>query len=153
MKRASRSGEALSLVLIDIDDFKRLNDTFGHAVGDQILKAVAAVMKAVTRETDLLARYGGEEFALLSFRNDLDCATELAEKLRLAISRAKVAGSAGSKPKWIQVTASMGVAEYRGDPSFFEEADRALYSAKASGKDCVVTAREVQARATQRRDT
>ena len=142
MKRATRSGEALSLILIDIDDFKKLNDTHGHAVGDQVLARVAAAMRKATRESDMLARYGGEEFVLLSFQNTLECAGELAEKLRFAVSQVEIDPPAGSKHECIKVTVSVGVAGYQGDSSLFEEADRALYRAKARGKDCVVRSDE-----------
>ena len=89
MKRAVRTGEPLALIVIDLDDFKRLNDRFGHAVGDAVLHQVAVVMSGVVREMDLLARYGGEEFALLASRTPLDGAVALAEKIRLAISHAR----------------------------------------------------------------
>ena len=141
IKRAERTREPLCLILIDIDDFKRLNDRFGHAVGDAVLRKVADVMNRCVRDTDLLARYGGEEFALLASRTDLEGAVRLAEKIRLAIARARFSVVDLDGPKQIQVTASVGVADYRGDEkALFNAADRALYQAKASGKDCVVVA-------------
>jgi diguanylate cyclase (GGDEF)-like protein len=141
MKRAVRTGESLALIVIDLDDFKRLNDRFGHAAGDAVLQQVAAVMSGVVREMDLLARYGGEEFALLASRTSIDGAVALAEKIRLAISRARFSVMSGAGPIQIQVTASLGVAPFRGDEkAFFNDADRALYRAKALGKDCVVVA-------------
>jgi diguanylate cyclase (GGDEF)-like protein len=141
MKRASRTGEPLALIVIDLDDFKRLNDRFGHAAGDAVLSQVAVVMSGVIREMDLLARYGGEEFALLASRTPLDGAVALAEKIRLAISQARFTASSPEGPIEIQVTASLGVAAFRGDEkAFFNDADRALYRAKALGKDCVVVA-------------
>jgi diguanylate cyclase (GGDEF)-like protein len=141
MKRAVRTGEPLALILIDLDDFKGLNDRFGHAVGDAVLYQVAMVMSGVVREMDLLARYGGEEFALLASRTPLDGAVALAEKIRLAISHARFSVMNVDGPVQIQVTASIGVAPFRGDEkAFFNDADRALYRAKALGKDCVVVA-------------
>jgi diguanylate cyclase (GGDEF)-like protein len=141
MKRAERTGEPLALIVIDLDDFKRLNDRFGHAVGDAVLHQVAVVMSGVVREMDLLARYGGEEFALLASRTPLDGAVALAEKIRLAISHARFSVMNVDGPVQIQVTASIGVAPFRGDEkAFFNDADRALYRAKALGKDCVVVA-------------
>jgi diguanylate cyclase (GGDEF)-like protein len=137
-KRALRTHEPLALVLIDIDDFKRLNDRHGHAAGDGVLREVAHAMAAEVRETDFLARYGGEEFALLAPQTDLAGAVGLAEKLRAAVSRAEffVDGDAG--PTRLAVTVSIGVALFKGErQTLFNEADRALYRAKASGKDCV----------------
>jgi diguanylate cyclase (GGDEF)-like protein len=137
-KRALRTREPLALVLIDIDDFKRLNDRHGHAAGDGVLREVARAMATEVRETDFLARYGGEEFALLAPQTDLAGAVGLAEKLRAAVSRAEffVDGDAG--PTRLSVTVSIGVALFKGErQTLFNEADRALYRAKASGKDCV----------------
>jgi diguanylate cyclase (GGDEF)-like protein len=139
VRRSERTGEPLCLILIDIDDFKQLNDRFGHAVGDAVLRKVAEVMTVSTRDMDLLARYGGEEFALLASQTPLDGAVALAEKIRSAIARARFSVVDPEGPKEIQITVSMGVSQYRGDQKvFFNEADRALYRAKASGKDCVV---------------
>ncbi len=90
---------------------------------------------------DLLARYGGEEFALLASRTDLEGAITLAEKLRLAIARSCFSVVDVDGPQQISITASFGVAQYRGDEkAFFNEADRALYRAKNAGKDCVCAA-------------
>jgi diguanylate cyclase (GGDEF)-like protein len=138
MLRADRTGEPLSMILIDIDDFKQLNDRYGHSVGDAVLRRVADVMNTEVREMDLLARYGGEEFALLASRTGLNAAGGLAEKLRIAVSGARFNVLALDGPSEIQVTVSAGVATYRGDAkAFFNEADRALYRAKEAGKDCV----------------
>lgn len=140
MKRAQRTGEPLSLILIDIDNFKALNDRWGHAVGDALLRMVAEVMNDAVRETDLLARYGGEEFALVASQTDLDGARALAEKLRLALANARfpIEGEDGTR---VSVTVSIGIAAFHGDEkALFNEADRALYRAKAAGKDCVIVA-------------
>ena len=145
IKRSERTKEPLCLILIDLDDFKQLNDRFGHAVGDAVLRKVAEVMSISTRDMDLLARYGGEEFALLASQTPLDGAIALAEKIRAAIARARFSVVDTDGPKEIQITASMGVSEYRGDPkAFFNDADQALYRAKASGKDCVMAAEEAK---------
>jgi diguanylate cyclase (GGDEF)-like protein len=139
MKRAERTGEPISLILVDIDDFKQLNDHHGHSVGDAVLRRVADVMTAEVREMDLLARYGGEEFALLASQTTLEGAAALAEKLRVAVSEARFSLVALDGPAEIRVTVSAGVTTYRGDEkAFFNEADRALYRAKDAGKDCVV---------------
>ncbi|MBW2371260.1 MAG: diguanylate cyclase [Deltaproteobacteria bacterium] len=89
MRRARRTGEPLALILIDIDDFKTLNDRHGHAAGDTVLREVAVEMNSVLREMDVLARYGGEEFALVASQTDLDGALALSEKIRLAVCEAR----------------------------------------------------------------
>jgi diguanylate cyclase (GGDEF)-like protein len=143
IKRSERTGEPLSLILIDIDDFKELNDRFGHAVGDAVLRKVSEVMNRAVREMDLLARYGGEEFALLAGQTDLEGVIALAEKIRLAVSRSCFSVVDVDGTKHISITVSCGVAQYRGDEkAFFNEADRALYRAKRSGKDCVCIAED-----------
>jgi diguanylate cyclase (GGDEF)-like protein len=106
-----------------------------------VLKQVAVVMSGGVREMDLLARYGGEEFALLASQTTLEGAVALAEKLRLAISHARYSVITPDGPIEIEVTASLGVAAFHGDEkAFFNDADRALYRAKALGKDCVMVA-------------
>ncbi len=138
IKRSERTGEPLSLILIDIDDFKMLNDRFGHSVGDAVLRKMSDVMNESVREMDLLARYGGEEFVLLASRTDLEGVIALAEKIRVAVARSRFSVLDVDGPKRISITASFGVAQYRGDEkAFFNDADRALYRAKNSGKDCV----------------
>jgi diguanylate cyclase (GGDEF)-like protein len=141
IKRSLRTHSPLSLVLIDLDDFKALNDCYGHAVGDAVLRRVAETMHRCVRDSDLLARYGGEEFALLACDTDLEGAVALAEKIRLAIAGSSFALVDLDGPKEIRITASFGVAQYRGNErALFNEADRALYRAKAMGKDCVARA-------------
>ncbi|MGH0029704.1 MAG: sensor domain-containing diguanylate cyclase [Myxococcota bacterium] len=137
-RRANRSGDELALLLVDIDDFKALNDRYGHAVGDEVLRQVAEVLNVSVRETDLPARYGGEEFAVLAPRTGVEGAMTLAEKLRGAIAESAFRPD-GVDDEALQVTVSIGVALYDGDEKrFFNAADRALYQAKANGKDCAV---------------
>jgi diguanylate cyclase (GGDEF)-like protein len=143
VRRADRTGEQLALLLIDIDDFKALNDRHGHAVGDQVLRQVGGVLNEVVRDSDLPARYGGEEFVVLAPHTGKVGGLSLAEKLRAAIARARFdvesEGATG-----LVVTVSVGVSVYGGDARrLFNDADRALYSAKATGKDCVVFAGDV----------
>ena len=137
--RVTRTKEPLSLILIDIDNFKQLNDRYGHASGDRVLCDVARIMSALVRETDVLARYGGEEFAILPSRADLEGAVRLAEKIRLAVAENVVQLEREGGFDDVRVTVSIGVAGFKGDRmAFFNDADRALYRAKANGKDCVV---------------
>jgi len=138
LRRATRSSTPLSLLLIDIDDFKSLNDRFGHAAGDQLLHGLALIMNSVVRSSDLLARYGGEEFAVLAPGTDQQGAYQLAEKLRTAIAESSFVLS--DSMRLTRVTVSVGVAQFNSDrKKFFDEADRALYRAKAAGKNCVMT--------------
>jgi diguanylate cyclase (GGDEF)-like protein len=142
IKRVSRTGERLAMLLIDIDDFKALNDRLGHAAGDAVLVRIARILNESVRESDVLARYGGEEFVVLAPGTDLEGAAYLAEKVRTAVAEASfgidVSGEA------MRVTVSIGVAEYAGDRrGFFDTADRALYRAKAAGKNCVVGPEEL----------
>ena len=136
LKRVTRTGEPLAMLLIDIDDFKALNDSYGHATGDAVLARIAQVMNANVRESDLLARYGGEEFVVLATA-DLEGALRLAEKLRMAVMETPILVDEAMRVT--HVTVSVGVARYEGDRrAFFRDADRALYGAKAAGKNCVV---------------
>jgi len=138
-KRVERNGSPLCLVLIDIDDFKSLNDRLGHAAGDTVLRRIAEIMTEVLRETDTLCRYGGEEFALLTPQTDLNGAVALAEKLRGAVAESEYGVVGPDGPA--HITVSIGVAEFaRSTGHTFNQADRALYDAKAAGKDCVVSA-------------
>ena len=139
IRRADSAGMPLALVLIDIDDFKALNDRHGHATGDRVLEDLAHLLTVHARECDVLARYGGEEFALLALETTLNSAVTLAEQLRLSVHEHAFSGPETGVP--IRVTVSIGVAAYHGERlRFFADADRALYAAKHAGKDCVETA-------------
>lgn len=139
IKRVSRTTSPLSLILIDIDDFKLLNDTHGHAAGDEVLVSLASIMNDSARESDLIARYGGEEFVILMPNTDLAGALHLAEKVRMAVETTRLIIGDNLKP--VDITISLGVALYSGNRrEFFVEADRALYAAKAAGKNCVIVA-------------
>lgn len=135
---AARYGTPLSLFLADLDRFKALNDTYGHLTGDEVLRAVAARMKSVLRDADLLARFGGEEFVVVLPSTPLEGAIQSAERVREAIA-ARPVEVAGQE---IPVTASFGVSAYRADalmtPEWLiKEADLALYEAKRAGRNCV----------------
>lgn len=134
--RSRRSGRTCSIVMADIDHFKRVNDSFGHAGGDAVLRAVAAVLRASTRTEDIVARWGGEEIIVLLPETDLDGARQAAEKIRIAIAACDIPFDA----TLIRVTASFGVASH--DPAStldttIADADRALYRAKEEGRDRV----------------
>jgi diguanylate cyclase (GGDEF)-like protein len=135
--RVGRSGEPLSMLLVDLDDFKQLNDRCGHAAGDELLAGIARVLNQSVRATDLLARYGGEEFVVLTPDTDLDGAYRLAEKIRTSVAESSFILDDSLRP--VRVTVSIGVAQFGGNrKAFFRAADRALYRAKDHGKNCVL---------------
>jgi diguanylate cyclase (GGDEF)-like protein len=133
MEGAGRYGEPLSLIMVDVDHFKKVNDTHGHVTGDKVLKGVAEILKKKVRGGSAY-RYGGEEMAVLLPKADLEGAVQVAERLRAAIEAHKIAG--------VKVTASFGVAQFEqglaDPPSFVEKADQALYKAKETGRNRVV---------------
>ena len=138
-RRSVRTSEPLSLVLIDLDDFKACNDRYGHAGGDAILRETAGLLNDCVRETDVLTRYGGEEFALIAVGTDLEGARDLAEKIRGTVENAEFELDATAERA--RVTVSVGVAELQGDEKqLFLDADAALYAAKDAGRNRVVTA-------------
>ncbi len=126
----------LALTILDLDDFKRVNDKFGHAVGDLLLQTVATVLKDTVRDTDIVARYGGEEFAILLPDTDESGVQQVAEKIRAAIEAIRF--NVPETDITLKVTVSIGVSVFRGNRrEFFNAADRALYKSKAAGKNCV----------------
>jgi diguanylate cyclase (GGDEF)-like protein len=142
LAETDRYGHQSALVLVDVDEFKCVNDSFGHDVGDQLLKAVGATLVAMKRATDQVARLGGDELAILLPQTDREGAREAAERCRKAIEQVIVRTEAGA----VRVTASFGVALYtqqsQGAGSLFDRADQALYAAKAGGRNRVVVAAE-----------
>ncbi len=136
LERVRRYGRPLSLFILDIDHFKRVNDTYGHEAGDQVLVTLAGLLRAGIRATDSLARWGGEEFVVLSPGVTADGEAQLAERLRAAAA-AHDHASVGT------VTASFGVAEHSPGETpdeLFARADRALYRAKDGGRNRVEVA-------------
>lgn len=139
LSRHERRKEPLALLLVDLDDFKKVNDRHGHPVGDAVLKGVVARLLGSVREMDTVARYGGEEFAVILPETDGRNGWRVAERLRAAVAASPVeAGLAGPLP----VTISAGLAVYPEDAAskaaLVECADKALYAAKRTGKDRVV---------------
>jgi two-component system, cell cycle response regulator len=130
--RATQRGEPLSLVMVDIDHFKRLNDTYGHQSGDQALRVLAASLAAVCRNIDTLARYGGEEFAVILPASPASAAAVTGERLRRAVAEA---------PTVVPITASVGIATLpdhaSGVGGLLRAADTALYESKQRGRDQV----------------
>ena len=133
LARASRLGTPLSVVLADLDGFKDVNDAHGHAVGDEVLRTFADVLRETLRDSDVAGRWGGEEFLLLLPGADEEGAVQLAERIRVALSERRIPAAPG-----LRVTASFGVAEHRSEPDtvhLVAAADEALYRAKRAGKD------------------
>ena len=144
-KRSERRRQKFALLMIDIDHFKRLNDTFGHHVGDQILRDVSSILMKDMREVDTVARYGGEEFVIILPETTQTGAMYVAHRLRRAVEQAKF--FAGSPHEIQHLTISIGVAVYDTDAQFkrdlIEFADAALYAAKHAGRNRVVAYSEV----------
>ncbi len=140
--RAQRFGHDLSLLILDIDDFKQVNDTYGHPQGDAVLKAVGRILADASRGIDVPARYGGEEFVVALPETSSQGAGELAERIRERIESEVVPLLDGGGS--ITVTASLGLATLPGSAAnadeLFATADAALYEAKRSGKNRVVVA-------------
>ncbi len=136
---ARRFGQPLTLLMLDVDHFKSVNDRFGHHVGDQVLRVLAERCRATLRSIDLLGRYGGEEFViLLPGTTRQDAASVLAERIRQRVAEAPIATDAGA----VKVTVSLGVAEMdeatRHPDDLLKRADAALYEAKQKGRNRVV---------------
>jgi len=128
----------LSFLLLDIDHFKHFNDTYGHDLGDKVLRKVAETLDGSTRQQDLLCRWGGEEFLLLCPETGLENASCLAEKIRLLVADTELGEGVDTR-----LTLSLSVCEVHADETFaeaFSRADRALYEAKGSGRNCVICA-------------
>jgi diguanylate cyclase (GGDEF)-like protein len=139
-ERFLRYNEDICVVMIDIDDFKRVNDTYGHSAGDEVIKKVAEVIRGTIRKTDFAGRYGGEEFLVVMAHSDIKMAMELAERVRKTIEACKIKYNSSEE---IGITLSLGVYQYmKGNKSFDEGvdfADNALYEAKGLGKNKVVS--------------
>ncbi|AEM79709.1 LOW QUALITY PROTEIN: response regulator receiver modulated diguanylate cyclase with PAS/PAC sensor [Thermoanaerobacter wiegelii Rt8.B1] len=133
IERVKRNKKLFSLIMFDLDHFKKVNDRFGHAAGDMVLKSVADTVKERIRKTDCFARWGGEEFIILLPETSLNNAVDLAEELRKQISRIELQGIG-------DVTASFGVTEYRDTDTIdtvLIRVDNMLYEAKGAGRNCV----------------
>jgi diguanylate cyclase (GGDEF)-like protein len=143
IEKCSRYGSFVSLIMFDIDNFKRFNDTYGHQAGDMALRKFALVMNEKARQVDLLARYGGEEFACILPLTNTNGAIIVAERIREAIEKRAIPLRRGSS-EFAHITCSGGIATFGGEIADFSEqlidkADRALYRAKAEGKNRICT--------------
>ena len=135
MKASRTARRPMSLIVLDVDHFKKINDTHGHAMGDAVLVAIAGAISDDLGETGVVARIGGEEFMILLPDTDEFTATNKAERLREIIE--------DLSPSGLRVTASFGVTPLRPEDNYdmiFSRADMAMYEAKRSGRNCVVAA-------------
>ncbi len=143
LKSAERFKKKLSLLVTDIDHFKNVNDTYGHATGDVVIKELGAILLRMKRDTDKVARFGGEEFCILCEETDTDGALQLAERVRQELEATIFPTELGK----LRVTGSIGVATYPKDASssggLFEITDKALYAAKRSGRNRVCTVKDL----------
>ena len=140
--KADAEGEALTLAMLDIDHFKRFNDTWGHQTGDQVLRYVASVMGRVAKAPRLAARYGGEEFAMIFPKENIDQVHRALETIRKEIASRSLRRRS-TDDELGAVTLSVGFAERRPDEtasSLLERADTALYASKHAGRNCVTNA-------------
>ncbi len=144
LERARRGSGRLTLVLLDLDYFKAVNDRFGHAAGDEVLERLGVVLMAIKRQIDTAARIGGEEFALLLPESDANGAFVVCERIRKRVSEsfAEAAIPGVAEPGGLPVTVSLGVASFPAggttQPDLLSSADRALYDAKRQGRDRTV---------------
>jgi diguanylate cyclase (GGDEF)-like protein len=141
IERSKRYKTPFSVVMMDVDDFKKLNDDHGHLIGDRVLRAIANVVKGQMRGVDTAARYGGEEIALILPRTEMVSAYNVGERIRSAIADIRVTTDS-EPPKVLSVTASFGIASYPESKAadgedLVRRADRALYRAKKTGKNRV----------------
>jgi len=133
---AAGGGRPLSLIVFDLDHFKRVNDSHGHMAGDAVLCGASVAVQGILAPSELLGRVGGEEFAVLCEDTDLNLALERAEAIRRAVSRSPYT----FEDKKLPVTVSVGVAQLAGAEEaegLFDRADAQLYAAKAAGRNCV----------------
>jgi diguanylate cyclase (GGDEF)-like protein len=145
LNRHSRSGRELALAMLDIDNFKKINDTFGHPIGDEILKGLVEELMANARDSDVVARYGGEEFAIIFPDTPPSSARDAANRLREIIERRVF--SLPQVNRTVHITVSIGLAAFPRDGTtpaeLISRADAALYFAKKNGKNQVAVAGEV----------
>jgi diguanylate cyclase (GGDEF)-like protein len=139
LKLAQRYKSFFSIMLIDLDHFKKINDTYGHLIGDEILKNIAKILKDILRNVDHIGRFGGEECIVILPNTDLKNAVLVAEKVRDAIANFVH----NIEDHNIQTTVSIGIASYHSLDDdvnqIIKRADQALYTAKSSGRNCSIT--------------
>jgi len=138
MDRSKRSGIPTSLAMVDLDHFKRVNDKYGHEIGNQALQHLAGILMSEVRTTDIVCRYGGEEFAMIFPETHLNLAVKVADRIREEIAGQPLQ----IEGQEISITASMGLSVYMKTSildieEFIESVDKYLYEAKQSGRNCI----------------
>jgi diguanylate cyclase (GGDEF)-like protein len=136
VERANRYGHSLSLLMLDLDHFKEVNDRFGHPAGDEVLRHSAHMLQQMVRKLDIVGRLGGEEFSILLPETPLDKAQVLAERIRASMQKMQFRFSGQE----VTVTVSLGVSQYESKQplkDFLQQADDALYEAKRKGRNQV----------------
>lgn len=138
MDRSKRSGIPTSLVMVDVDHFKSVNDAYGHETGNLALKHLAEILRSEVRTTDIVCRYGGEEFAIVFPETHLNLAVKVADRIRELIANSPIPFEGGE----INLTASMGASVYMKTSvldfeDFVDSVDKYLYEAKQSGRNCI----------------
>jgi diguanylate cyclase (GGDEF)-like protein len=135
--RFRRNHRPFAILMLDLDNFKSINDNYGHAAGDEVLANVAAILKQSVRNIDYVVRYGGEEFVVVLVETALDAALDIAERIRSVVEIPRV----GASNKLISITVSLGVTHSRdgddGPEEALARADHALYEAKRAGRNQV----------------
>ena len=144
IRRAERSGKELSVLFLDLDRFKRVNDQFGHLVGSNTLRQLSQVLLDCIRQVDTLARYGGDEFTILLVDTGHDDSLAVAERIRRTVAETLFEGAGGAP---IRLTISIGVATFPdhsdGREGMLDLADKAMYRAKSLGRNCVCSAADL----------
>jgi len=146
IQRCRRHQRVLSVIMVDVDEFKKYNDEFGHQAGDHVLVEVAAVLRKFTRDVDCVARYGGEEFLVVLPETQMEGAAQVSERIRKHLAKTEFGGG--------RITLSIGIAEFpaHGDSpeAVIASADGAMYEAKRGGRDRVALAKGRESRTTRR---
>jgi diguanylate cyclase (GGDEF)-like protein len=146
IQRCRRHQRVLSVIMVDVDEFKKYNDEFGHQAGDHVLVEVAAVLRKFTRDVDCVARYGGEEFLVVLPETQMEGAAQVSERIRKHLAKTEFGGG--------RITLSIGIAEFpaHGDSpeAVIASADGAMYEAKRGGRDRVALAKARESRTTRR---
>jgi diguanylate cyclase (GGDEF)-like protein len=141
-ERSRRFSRPLAVIFLDIDHFKQVNDTYGHAIGDQVLRTLCDRLRANTREVDVVARYGGEEFVILLPEVETPLATQVAERLRRSMAEAPAVTDQGP----VKVSISLGVVQMRNEihdlATLIDLADQAMFAAKQNGRNRVEVLQE-----------